>query len=83
MPTIFTTDATARIRIGEYGVAHGAVGVEVPEAVADEVERTYKHPGLLRIDRGAPIEPLALAAPAEPVVDAEPEPAPARKRRQE
>lgn len=84
MATIFCTDEHARVRIGAFGVASKTVGVEVPDAVAAEIEATYKNPGLLLIVRDEPVAPAALPAPApEPPAAPEPEPAPARRRRQE
>jgi hypothetical protein len=77
MATIYGTDDTAKIRIGEYGVATKTAGVEVPDAVAAELEATYKNPGLLRIVRDERVDLPALPAPAEP------EPAPAPKRRRQ
>jgi hypothetical protein len=57
MPTVYTTDPTAAVRIGAYGVATKTVGVQVPEAVALELE-SYTHPrrpGLLLIIRDEPV----------------------------
>lgn len=75
MATIYTTDDGAKVRIGEYGIATTTRGVEVPEAVADELVRTYKHPWLLRIVSSAPVD-----LPALPPAASEPEPAAPKKR---
>lgn len=83
MATIFTTDPTAKVRIDRYGVATATNGVEVPEAVAVELETTYKHRALLRIVRDEPAALPALAPLAAAPVEPEAEPAPRKPRRQE
>ena len=58
MPRVHVDDDTLRVQIAGYGVAEDGHPVEVPEAVARDLEKSRRLP--LRIERDAPKPRLAV-----------------------
>jgi hypothetical protein len=86
MPKVFTITPGAEIRVGNFGLAAYENGIEVPEAVADQLEdeiagmprevegkrvRTHEKRTDLRVERAVPERRPSAALPKNAVKDKE------------